>query len=141
MTNQLTLTPRESLPFLSDHHAPKGTLMLIRLLRSHLRPYSGQIVLIVLAQLVSTMASLYLPSLNGEIIDEGVAKGDTGFILSHGALMLGVSLVQIAAAVGRRPSSPPGSPWRWAATSAVGVFGTVVELLGAGGHAASARRR
>lgn len=73
--------------------------MLIRLLRSHLRPYSGQIVLIVLAQLVSTMASLYLPSLNGEIIDEGVAKGDTGFILSHGALMLGVSLVQIAAAV------------------------------------------
>ena len=73
--------------------------MLIRLLRSHLRPYSGQIVLIVLAQLVSTMASLYLPSLNGEIIDEGVAKGDTSFILSHGALMLGVSLVQIAAAV------------------------------------------
>ncbi len=54
--------------------------MLIRLLRSHLRPYSGQITLIVLAQLVSTMASLYLPSLNGEIIDEGVAKGDTGFI-------------------------------------------------------------
>ena len=73
--------------------------MLIRLLRSHLRPYQGQIVLIVLAQLVSTMASLYLPSLNGEIIDEGVAKGDTGFILSHGGLMLLVSLVQIAAAV------------------------------------------
>jgi len=73
--------------------------MLIRLLRSHLRPYSGQITLIVLAQLVSTMASLYLPSLNGEIIDEGVAKGDTSFILSHGALMLGVSLVQITAAV------------------------------------------
>ena len=74
--------------------------MLIRLLRSHLRPYSGQIVLIVLAQLVSTMASLYLPSLNGEIIDDGVAKGDTGFIMRHGGLMLGVSVVQIAAAVG-----------------------------------------
>lgn len=73
--------------------------MLIRLLRSHLSPYRGQIALIVLAQLVSTMASLYLPSLNGEIIDEGVAKGDTGFILSHGALMLAVSVVQIAAAV------------------------------------------
>ncbi|GAA5030840.1 ABC transporter ATP-binding protein [Terrabacter aeriphilus] len=73
--------------------------MLIRLLRSHLRPYSGQIGLIVLAQLVSTMASLYLPSLNGEIIDEGVAKGDTGFIVSHGGLMLAVSLVQIAASV------------------------------------------
>lgn len=73
--------------------------MLIRLLRSHLRPYPGQIVLIVLAQLVSTMASLYLPSLNGEIIDDGVAKGDTGFILSHGGLMLVVSLVQIGASV------------------------------------------
>jgi ATP-binding cassette, subfamily B, multidrug efflux pump len=73
--------------------------MLIRLLRSHLRPYPGQIVLIVLAQLVSTMASLYLPSLNGEIIDEGVAKGNTGFILSHGGLMLVISLVQIAASV------------------------------------------
>ena len=72
----------------------------MRLLRSHLRPYGGEITLIVLLQLVSTLASLYLPSLNGEIIDEGVAVGDTGFILRHGALMLVVSLVQIAAAVG-----------------------------------------
>jgi ATP-binding cassette subfamily B protein len=74
--------------------------MLMRLLRSHLRPYGGEISLIVLLQLVSTLASLYLPSLNGEIIDEGVAKGDTGFIVRHGLLMLAVSLVQIAAAVG-----------------------------------------
>ncbi|GAA2165199.1 ATP-binding cassette subfamily B protein [Humibacillus xanthopallidus] len=73
--------------------------MLMRLLRTHLRPYQGQIVFIVLAQFVSTMASLYLPSLNGQIIDEGVAKGDTGFIISHGAIMLAVSLVQISAAV------------------------------------------
>src|SRR3954468_12253256 len=73
--------------------------MLIRLLRSPLRPSSGQIVLILLAQLVSTMASLYLPSLNGQIIDEGVAKGDTAYIVSHGGLMLAVSLVQIAAAL------------------------------------------
>ena len=74
--------------------------MLIRLLRSHLRPYRREITVIVLLQLVSTLASLYLPSLNGEIIDDGVAKGDTGFILRHGALMLVVSLVQIAAAIG-----------------------------------------
>jgi ATP-binding cassette, subfamily B, multidrug efflux pump len=73
--------------------------MLMRLLRTHLRPYQGQIVLIVTAQFVSTMASLYLPSLNGQIIDQGVAKGDTGFIISHGAIMLVVSLVQITAAV------------------------------------------
>lgn len=73
--------------------------MLMRLLRTHLRPYQGQIVLIVLAQFVSTMASLYLPSLNGQIIDQGVARGDTGFIISHGAIMLAVSLVQIIASV------------------------------------------
>jgi ATP-binding cassette subfamily B protein len=74
--------------------------MLVRLLRSHLQPYLRDIALIVLLQLISTMASLYLPSLNGEIIDQGVTKGDTGFIMSHGALMLGISLVQIAASVG-----------------------------------------
>ncbi|MDV3220473.1 ABC transporter ATP-binding protein [Intrasporangium sp.] len=74
--------------------------MLVRLLRRHLQPYRREITFIVLLQLVSTLASLYLPSLNGEIIDEGVAKGDTDFILSHGVLMLGVSIVQIGAAVG-----------------------------------------
>ena len=74
--------------------------MLLRLLRSHLRPYTGEITLIVVLQLIGTMASLYLPSLNGEIIDKGVARGDTGFIMSHGALMLAVSCVQILAAAG-----------------------------------------
>ena len=73
--------------------------MLMRLLRTHLSPYRGQIGLIVLAQFVSTMASLYLPSLNGQIIDQGVAKGDTAYIVSHGAIMLVVSLVQIIASV------------------------------------------
>ena len=74
--------------------------MLVRLLRSHLQRYHREITLIVLLQLISTIAVLYLPTLNGEIIDEGVAKGDTGFIVSHGVLMLGVSIIQIAAAVG-----------------------------------------
>ncbi|MEO7753274.1 MAG: ABC transporter ATP-binding protein [Terracoccus sp.] len=74
--------------------------MLIRLLKEHLSPYRGEITIILLLQFVSTMASLYLPSLNGQIIDEGVAVGDTGFIISHGVLMLGVSVVQIFAAVG-----------------------------------------
>ncbi|MBW8729563.1 MAG: ABC transporter ATP-binding protein, partial [Terrabacter sp.] len=101
--------------------------MLIRLLRSHLRPYSGQIVLICLAQLVSTMASLYLPSLNGEIIDQGVAKGDTAFIISHGGIMLAVSLVQIAASVAAtflaaRVAMGMGRDIRG------NVFGTVVDF-------------
>ncbi|MGW5240653.1 ABC transporter ATP-binding protein [Monashia sp. NPDC004114] len=100
--------------------------MLIRLLRSHLQPYKGEITLIVILQLVATIASLYLPSLNGEIIDDGVAKGDTGFILRHGALMLVVSLAQISAAVGAT---------YFAARVAMGmgrglranIFGTVVD--------------
>jgi ATP-binding cassette subfamily B protein len=100
--------------------------MLIRLLRSHLQPYKGEITLIVLLQFVSTIASLYLPSLNGEIIDDGVAKGDTGFILRHGAIMLGVSLVQIAAAVGAtyfsaRVAMGMGRNLR------ANIFGTVVD--------------
>ncbi|TWD83991.1 ATP-binding cassette subfamily B protein [Kribbella amoyensis] len=69
--------------------------MLIRLLRTHLRPYAGNLSMVVVLQLVGTIASLYLPSLNADIIDNGVAKGDTGYILRTGGWMLGVSLVQV----------------------------------------------
>jgi ATP-binding cassette subfamily B protein len=73
---------------------------LVRLVRDHLRPYRHLVAVLVVLQLVGTMASLYLPSLNGQIIDQGVAKGDTGYILRTGSWMLAVSLVQIAATVG-----------------------------------------
>ncbi|SDP67919.1 ATP-binding cassette, subfamily B [Pedococcus dokdonensis] len=73
--------------------------MLIRIIRDYLRPYQGLVVVLVALQLVGTMASLYLPSLNGKIIDLGVAKGDTGFIVRTGGWMLAVSLVQIVATV------------------------------------------
>ncbi len=73
--------------------------MLVRLVRDYLGPYHGAMGGLVVLQLAGTIASLYLPSLNGQIIDEGVAKGDTGYIMSAGAWMLGVSLVQIAATV------------------------------------------
>ena len=74
--------------------------MLVRLLRRHLRPYTGPLWLIVLLQLVQTLAMLYLPTLNADIIDQGVIKGDTGYIMSVGALMLGITLVQIACSMG-----------------------------------------
>ena len=73
--------------------------MLPRLLRSHLGPYQRLLGAILVLQLVGTIAALYLPSLNGRIIDEGVAQGDTGFILSAGAWMLLVSLVQVGATI------------------------------------------
>jgi ATP-binding cassette subfamily B protein len=73
--------------------------VLVRLVRDYLQPYQAAITGLVVLQLAGTIASLYLPSLNGQIIDEGVAKGDTGYILGAGAWMLGVSLVQIAATI------------------------------------------
>jgi ATP-binding cassette subfamily B multidrug efflux pump len=73
--------------------------VLWRLIRSHLRPYAGSVAVIVLLQFVSTITTLYLPSLNGRIIDDGVAKGDTGAILRLGAIMLAVSVVNIVATI------------------------------------------
>ena len=74
--------------------------MLPTLLRRHLGPYRGPISVLLVLQLLGTIGSLYLPSLNGQIIDNGVAKGDTGYILRTGLVMLGVSLLQIVATVG-----------------------------------------
>ncbi|MFJ9695395.1 ABC transporter ATP-binding protein [Kitasatospora sp. NPDC101183] len=74
--------------------------MLIRLLRAYLRPYSRPIALLVLLQLVSTLAALYLPTLNADIIDSGVVKGDTGYIMRVGAVMIGVTIIQALCSVG-----------------------------------------
>jgi len=74
--------------------------MLYRLVRTYLTPYAGMLGVLLALQLVATLASLYLPSLNGRIIDEGVATGDTSFILRTGVVMLAVSFVQIIATIG-----------------------------------------
>ncbi|MFF0381494.1 ABC transporter ATP-binding protein [Streptomyces sp. NPDC004286] len=74
--------------------------MLIRLLRTCLRPYKKPIALLVALQLLQTCATLYLPNLNAHIIDNGVVKGDTGYILTAGALMIGISLVQVVCNIG-----------------------------------------
>ena len=73
--------------------------MLLRLIRSHLGPYAGAVTAIGVLQLLATVTNLYLPSLNGQIIDDGVVKGDTGYILQRGAIMLAVSVVNILATV------------------------------------------
>ncbi|TXS55039.1 ABC transporter ATP-binding protein [Streptomyces sp. t39] len=74
--------------------------MLIRLLRTYLGPYKRPIVLLVVLQLLQTSATLYLPTLNADIIDDGVVKGDTGYILSLGALMIVISVVQVLCNIG-----------------------------------------
>jgi ATP-binding cassette, subfamily B, multidrug efflux pump len=74
--------------------------VLIRLLRDHLRPYGRPVAAVILLQLVQTLATLYLPTLNADIIDNGVIKGDTGYIIHTGGVMLAVALVQIVCAIG-----------------------------------------
>src|ERR1700716_2704145 len=101
--------------------------MLIKILRTYLRPYSWALLAVVALQLVGTMASLYLPSLNADIIDKGVAKGDTGFILNTGAWMLAVTLVQIACSIaavyyGARTAMAFGRDVRSAIFHRVGTF-------------------
>ncbi|MDR3070376.1 MAG: ABC transporter ATP-binding protein/permease [Propionibacteriaceae bacterium] len=73
---------------------------MIRLLARFLRPYAGLILAVVALQLIQTLAALFLPSLNATIIDDGVAKQDYGVIWGYGAIMLGVSVVQMAGQIG-----------------------------------------
>jgi ATP-binding cassette subfamily B multidrug efflux pump len=73
--------------------------MLIRLLRSHLRPYRRQLIWVVILQALQATAGLYLPRLNARIIDEGVATGDTGFIWRMGGIMLAATLAQISLSI------------------------------------------
>ncbi len=79
---------------------PERRSVLIRLLRTYLRPYKKPITLLVVLQFLQTCATLYLPTLNADIIDNGVVKGDTDYILSFGALMIGISLAQVVCNIG-----------------------------------------
>jgi len=74
--------------------------VLIKTLRSYLQPYRQAITLVVVLQLVQTIAMLYLPTLNANIIDQGVVKGDTGEIARLGAVMIAVTFVQIVCSIG-----------------------------------------
>jgi len=74
--------------------------MLLALLRSHWRPYSRPIALVLVLQLVQTLATLSLPALNAEIIDQGVIPGDIGLILHTGGVMIAITLVQVVCAIG-----------------------------------------
>ena len=71
---------------------------MIRILR-FLGPYKKQIALVMLLTLVTAIANLYLPDLNASIINDGIAKGDTRFILRQGVVMLAVTLALGAASI------------------------------------------
>jgi ATP-binding cassette, subfamily B, multidrug efflux pump len=73
--------------------------MLLALLRQYIRPYRRLVAVLMVLQLVSTLAALYLPTVNAAIIDEGVAKGDTATIVRLGMVMLSVTGLQVLCAV------------------------------------------
>ena len=74
--------------------------MLLALLRQYVRPYRRLVAVVMVLQLISTLASLYLPTVNAAIIDDGVAKGDTATIVRLGMVMLAVTGLQVVCAVG-----------------------------------------
>ena len=101
--------------------------MLWPLLRRHLAPYGGELRYVLFLQLVATIAALYLPTLNADIIDNGVVNGDTGYILRVGRVMLAASLVQVVATVaavyfGSRAAMGLGRDLRAALFHRVGEF-------------------
>jgi ATP-binding cassette subfamily B multidrug efflux pump len=79
---------------------PGGKSVLVTLLRRYLRPYKAALVAVVVLQFFGTLAALYLPTLNADIIDNGVAKADTQYILRVGAVMLAITLVQVFCSIG-----------------------------------------
>ncbi|MFF1384110.1 ABC transporter ATP-binding protein [Arthrobacter sp. NPDC058288] len=101
--------------------------MLWKLLVEYLRPQRRLLIAVVIFQLAQSIASLYLPTLNADIIDEGVAKGDTGYILRVGSLMLFITMLQIACAVvavyfGAKAAMALGRDLRGAIFTRVGEF-------------------
>ena len=73
--------------------------MLIGLLRQYLRPYRSTLLLVFALTVVQVMCTLFLPTLNADIIDKGVLTGDTSYIWRLSGVMLGVTLVQVVFAV------------------------------------------
>ncbi|MBU3752233.1 MAG: ABC transporter ATP-binding protein, partial [Mycobacterium sp.] len=73
--------------------------MLFGLVRRHLRPYRRLVAAVMVVQILSALAALYLPTVNAAIIDDGVATGDTTLILRLGLLMLAVTVLQGGCAV------------------------------------------
>ena len=72
---------------------------MIRLLRTYLRPYAAQLGVVLVLLLVGAIGNLYLPDLNGDIINNGVVKGDTDYIVRVGAFMLLITVIVGLAAI------------------------------------------
>lgn len=72
---------------------------MLKLLARFGRPYLGHILAVIALQLLTVGAILFLPALNAQIIDDGIATGDTGVIWNLGGIMLAVAFAQLAAGI------------------------------------------
>jgi ATP-binding cassette subfamily B protein len=72
---------------------------MIRLLATYLRPYRWPLAVVLVLVTVQALANLYLPNLNADIINNGVVKGDTGYIIRTGGFMLLVTLLVVICAI------------------------------------------
>ncbi|HKW59181.1 MAG TPA: ABC transporter ATP-binding protein [Candidatus Dormibacteraeota bacterium] len=73
--------------------------MLVRLLRTYLKPYTREVAIVVVLVLMQSIANLYLPNLNADIINNGLARGDIPYIWRTGGVMLAITLALGAVAV------------------------------------------
>jgi ATP-binding cassette, subfamily B, multidrug efflux pump len=111
--------------------------LLISMLRTYLRPYKRELTFVVVLQFVGTMASLYLPRLNADVIDKGIATGDTHYIMVTGGWMLLVTAIQVACSIvavyfGAKAAMSFGRDLRGAIFHRVGEFsGREVARFGA----------
>ncbi len=78
---------------------PQRGRVLIALLREYLRPYRRWVLGVVAFQFLQTLGALYLPTLNADLIDFGVVRGDTGYVVRTGGVMLAVTLAQMACTI------------------------------------------
>jgi ATP-binding cassette subfamily B multidrug efflux pump len=103
--------------------------VLFKLVLSFMRPYRKWLTIVVVMQFLQTLAALYLPTLNADIIDYGVVKGDTGYIFGTGAIMLGIAFGQIIASLlavyfGAKTAMAVGRDMRGALFDRVQAFST-----------------
>jgi ATP-binding cassette, subfamily B, multidrug efflux pump len=103
--------------------------VLFKLVLSFMRPYRKWLTIVIVMQFLQTLGALYLPTLNADIIDYGVVKGDTGYIFGTGAIMLGIAFGQIIASLlavyfGAKTAMAVGRDMRGALFDRVQAFST-----------------
>ncbi len=119
------------------HQNVSGNAVLWKLLVRSIAPYRALLIGVVIFQFAQSIANLYLPGLNADIIDNGVATGDTGHIWRVGGIMLALSFVQAACAIaavyfGAMMAMRVGRDLRATIFARVGTFSEVeVQRFGA----------